>query len=86
MVVVDHLVHKYDEILCSVHHGGHPASPHGPPVGEGHGEASLGVHIALVSGLFVVGYFCKAIYYQGYLPLLLPLPLNLGRILHNGHN
>ena len=26
MVVVDHLVHKYDEILCSVHHGGHPAS------------------------------------------------------------
>ena len=25
MVVVDHVVHKYDEILCSVHHGGHPA-------------------------------------------------------------
>jgi len=24
MVVVDHLVHKYDEILCPVHHGGHP--------------------------------------------------------------
>ena len=39
MVVVDHLVHKYDEILCSVHHGGHPASHHGPPVGEGHGGA-----------------------------------------------
>jgi len=39
-VVVDHLVHKYDEILCSVHHGGHPASHHGPPVGEGHGGAS----------------------------------------------
>jgi len=32
-------VHKYDEI-CSVHHGGHPASHDGPPVGEGHGEAS----------------------------------------------
>jgi len=40
MVVVGHLVHKYGEILCSVHHGGHPASHHGPPVGEGHGEAS----------------------------------------------
>ena len=40
MVVVDHFVHKYDEILCSVHHGGHPASHHGPPVGEGHGGAS----------------------------------------------
>ena len=40
MVVVDHLVHNYGEILCSVHHGGHPASHHGPPVGEGHGEAS----------------------------------------------
>jgi len=40
MVVVDHLVHKYDEITSSVHHGGHPASHHGPPVGEGHGEAS----------------------------------------------
>ena len=39
MVVVDHLVHKYVEILCSVHHGGHPASHHGPPVGEGHGGA-----------------------------------------------
>ena len=23
MVVVDHLVHKYDEIVSSVHHGGH---------------------------------------------------------------
>ena len=31
MVVVDHFVHKYDEILSSVHHGGHPASHHGPP-------------------------------------------------------
>jgi len=40
MVVEDHLVHKYNEILCSVHHGGHPASHHGPPVGEGHGGAS----------------------------------------------
>jgi len=40
MVVVDHLVHKYDEILCSVHHGGHPASHHGPPTGEGHGGPS----------------------------------------------
>jgi len=40
MVVVDHLVHKYDEILSSVHHEGHPASHHGPPVGEGHGGAS----------------------------------------------
>jgi len=40
MVVVDHLVHKYREISCSVHHGGQPASHHGPPVGEGHGEAS----------------------------------------------
>jgi len=40
MVVVDHLVHKYGEILCSVRHGCHPASHHGPPVGEGHGEAS----------------------------------------------
>jgi len=40
VVVVGHLVHKYDEILCSVHHGGHPTSHHGPPVGEGHGEAS----------------------------------------------
>jgi len=40
MVIVDHLVHNYDEILCSVHHGGHPASHHGPPVGEGHGGAS----------------------------------------------
>ena len=40
MVVVDHLVHAYDEILSSVHHGGHPASHHGPPVGEGHGGAS----------------------------------------------
>ena len=38
-MVVDHLVHKYDEILCSVHHGG-CASNHGPPVGEGHGGAS----------------------------------------------
>ena len=40
MVVVDRLVHKYDEILSSVHHGGHHASHHGPPVGEGHGGAS----------------------------------------------
>ena len=40
MVVVGHLVHKYDELLCSVHHGGHPASHHGPPVGEGHGWVS----------------------------------------------
>jgi len=40
MVVIDHLVHKYDEILCSVHHGGRPASHHGPPVGEGHGGVS----------------------------------------------
>jgi len=39
MEVVDHLVHKYGEILCSVHQGGHPASHHGPPVGEGHGES-----------------------------------------------
>ena len=40
MVVVDHLLHKHDEILSSVHHGSHPASHHGPPVGEGHGGAS----------------------------------------------
>jgi len=33
MVVVDRLVYKYDEILCSVRHGGHPTSRHGPPVG-----------------------------------------------------
>ena len=26
MVAVGHLVHKYDEILCSIHQGGHPAS------------------------------------------------------------
>ena len=48
MVVVDHLVHKYDEILCPVHHGGHPASYHGPPVGEGHGEASPKIQGTLV--------------------------------------
>jgi len=39
-VVVGHLVHKYDEILCFAHHGGHPASHHGPPVEEGHGGLS----------------------------------------------
>ena len=33
MVAVGHLVHKYDEIICSVHRGGHPASQHDPPVG-----------------------------------------------------
>ena len=33
MVAVGHLVHKYDEIVCSVHQGGHPASHHDPPVG-----------------------------------------------------
>ena len=27
MVVVGHLVHKYNKILYPVHHGGHPASP-----------------------------------------------------------
>jgi hypothetical protein len=33
MVAVGHLVHKYDEIICSIHQGGHPASHHDPPVG-----------------------------------------------------
>ena len=33
MVAVGHLVHKYDEIICSIHQGGHPASHHNPPVG-----------------------------------------------------
>ena len=33
MVAVGHLVHKYDEIVCSIHQGGHPASHHDPPVG-----------------------------------------------------
>ena len=46
MVVVDHLVHKYDENLCSVHHGGHPASHHGPPIGEGHGGASPKIQVS----------------------------------------
>jgi len=40
LVVVDNLVHKNDEIFSSVHHGGHPSSHHGPPVGEGHGGVS----------------------------------------------
>ena len=30
MVAVGHLVHKYDEIICSIHQGGHPASHHDP--------------------------------------------------------
>ena len=30
MVAVGHLVHKYDEIICSLHRGGHPASHHDP--------------------------------------------------------
>ena len=42
-----YLVHKYDEISCSVHHGGHPASHHGPPVGEGHGGASLSLSLSV---------------------------------------
>jgi len=33
VVTVGHLVHEYDEIICTVHQGGHPASHHGPPVG-----------------------------------------------------
>ena len=33
MVAVGHLVHKYDEIICSIHQGGHPASHRDPPVG-----------------------------------------------------
>ena len=33
MVAVGLLVHKYDEIVCSIHQGGHPASHHDPPVG-----------------------------------------------------
>ena len=33
MVAVGYLVHNYDEIICSVHQGGHPASHHDPPVG-----------------------------------------------------
>jgi hypothetical protein len=33
MVAVGNLVHKYDEIICSYHQGGHPASHHDPPVG-----------------------------------------------------
>ena len=35
MVAVGHLVlvHEYDEIICSVHRGGHPASHHDRPVG-----------------------------------------------------
>ena len=33
IVAVGHLVHKYDEIICSIHQGGHPASYHDPPVG-----------------------------------------------------
>jgi hypothetical protein len=33
MVAVGHLVRKYDEIICSIHQGGHPASHHDPPVG-----------------------------------------------------
>jgi hypothetical protein len=28
MVAIGHLVHKYDEIICSIHQGGHPASHH----------------------------------------------------------
>ena len=58
MVVVDRLVHKYDEILCSVHHGGHPASRHGPPVGEGHGGASPKYE----SGLCFAYYYCTYLY------------------------
>ena len=54
MVVVDHLVHKYDEILCSVLHGGHPASHHGPPVGEGHGEASPKIQGAIFGSLLIL--------------------------------
>ena len=27
------MIHKYDEIICSIHQGGHPASHHDPPVG-----------------------------------------------------
>jgi len=26
------MIHKCDEIICSIHQGGHPASHHGPPV------------------------------------------------------
>jgi hypothetical protein len=33
LAAVGHLVHKYDEIICSIHQGGHPASHHDPPVG-----------------------------------------------------
>jgi len=37
---VDHSLHRHEEILSPVHDGGHPASHHGPPIGEGHGRAS----------------------------------------------
>ena len=33
LAAVGQMIHKYDEIICSIHHGGHPASHHDPPVG-----------------------------------------------------
>ena len=33
LAAVGQMIHKYDEIICSIHQGGHPASHHDPPVG-----------------------------------------------------
>ena len=55
IVVVDNSVHKYDEILCSIHYeqkGCHLIGVYRVP--RAGLEARLGVHITSVSGLFVV--------------------------------
>ena len=33
LAAVGQMIHNYDEIICSIHQGGHPASHHDPPVG-----------------------------------------------------
>ena len=33
LAAVGQMIHKYDEIICSIHQGGHPASHHDPSVG-----------------------------------------------------
>ena len=33
LAAVGQMIHIYDEIICSIHQGGHPASHHDPPVG-----------------------------------------------------
>jgi len=33
LAAVGQMIHKYDEIICSIYQGGHPASHHDPPVG-----------------------------------------------------